>query len=49
MEQEQVKDDFRRQVHEYEDLMRRLIPAYDFQGRLLLDLVPFEMSCGATS
>lgn len=46
METEQVKDHFRRQVSEYEDLMRRIIPEYDFQAQLMLDLIPFDRSAG---
>ena len=42
MEQEQVKDHFRSQVHEYEDLMRGIVPGYDIQSRLLIDLIPFD-------
>ena len=42
MEREQVKDHFRRQVHEYEELMRRIVPAYDLQARLLIELIPFD-------
>ena len=44
MDQQQVKEHFRRQVHEYEDFMGRIVPAYDFQTRLLIDLIPFEIS-----
>ena len=42
MEQKQVKVHFRSQVHEYEDLMRRIVPGYDIQSRLLIDLIPFD-------
>ena len=42
MEQSQVKDHFRSQVHEYEDLMRRIVPGYDIQSSLLIDLIPFD-------
>ena len=44
MEQKQVKVHFRSQVHEYEDLMRRIVPGYDIQSRLLIDLIPFDDS-----
>lgn len=43
MEREKVKDHFRRQVHEYEELMRRLVPAYDLQTHLLIELIPFDV------
>lgn len=43
MEREQVKDHFRRQAHEYEAFMKRIVPAYDFQTRLLIELIPFDI------
>jgi tRNA (cmo5U34)-methyltransferase len=42
MDREQVKEHFRRQVHEYEAFMCRIVPAYEFQTELLIDLIPFD-------
>ena len=43
MERDNVKDHFRRQVHEYEDLMRRIVPDYDLQTQLIIELIPFDI------
>ena len=42
MERAQVKDHFRVQANEYEGLMRRIVPGYDLQTALLIDLIPFS-------
>ena len=44
MERAQVKEHFRIQVNEYEELMRRIVPEYDLQTALLIDLIPFGES-----
>lgn len=41
MKRAQVKDHFRAQVNEYEALMRRIVPEYDLQTNLLIDLIAF--------
>ena len=41
---EQVKAHFRVQVPDYESFMRRIVPGYDLQTRLLVDLIPFDAS-----
>lgn len=41
---EQVKAHFRVQVPDYEGFMRRIVPGYDLQTRLLVDLIPFDAS-----
>ena len=40
--QEQVRAHFRAQVPDYEGFMRRIVPGYDLQARLLIDLIPFD-------
>ena len=42
VEQEKVKAHFRAQVPHYEDCMRRIVPGYDIQSHLLVDLIPFD-------
>ena len=44
MERDNVKEHFRRQVHEYEDLMRRIVPEYDLQTQLIIQLIPFDIA-----
>ena len=44
VEQEKVKAHFRAQVPHYQDFMRRIVPGYDIQSRLLVDLIPFDTS-----
>ena len=39
---ERVKAHFRAQVPDYEGFMRRIVPGYDLQTRLLVDLIPFD-------
>ena len=39
---ERVKAHFRAQVPDYEGFMRRIVPGYDIQTRLLVDLIPFD-------
>ena len=40
--QEQVRAHFRAQVPDYEGFMQRIVPGYDLQARLLIDLIPFD-------
>lgn len=42
MEQEQVKEHFRKQAADYIGLMQRLIPQYTESGEALCNLIPFE-------
>ena len=42
MNTEQVREHFRRQVSDYGSLMTRLIPFYDQQRDIVLNLIPFE-------
>ena len=37
-----VREHFRRQVQDYPDLMRRIIPFYDEQREVICRLIPFE-------
>ena len=39
---DQVKAHFRAQVPDYEGFMRRIVPGYDLQTCLLVDLIPFD-------
>ena len=43
MEREQVKEHFRRQASEYDKFMSRIVPDYDFQTRLLIELISFDV------
>src|SRR3989442_5126781 len=38
----QVREHFRAQVHEYAELMHRLIPFYETQSNIMLSLLPVE-------
>ena len=42
MRTDAIREHFRRQVHDYPDLMRRLIPYYDEQHAVICRLIPFE-------
>ncbi len=44
MKRAQVEEHFRVQVDKYEELMRRIVPEYDLQTALLIDLIPFRKS-----
>ena len=44
MKRAQVGEHFRVQVNDYEGLMRRIVPEYDLQTALLIDLIPFRKS-----
>ena len=43
MQREQVKEHFRLQASEYDEFMSRIVPDYDFQTRLLIELIPFDV------
>ena len=46
METEEVREHFRVQASDYQELMKRLIPYFEQQREIMLQLIPFELSRG---